>query len=333
MSRALPVGATADLPGRIFPGPATAPGSDGCAVCGPDAVTAVVRRLCEKGGVPCEDAKAIPWVSSANTVVLIPGAGLVARVARLGCLPRLRRELMIAALLDEAGVPVAAPAPAPPGVQLAVVGDQVIAWWRYVAGQRADWPQVAAAARRLHDVFVPQDARRWLGRLDPTAKLRGHARVPGALPEADRDAYRRYVADLGRRWSSSSLARQPEVLLHGDAHRDNAIASDDAVVLLDFEDTAIGPRLYDLRALFAFQRFGYCTPAETEGFLDAYGRPVPEGDTELLTDLRVAEMCGTYVALCAEYPHLIEQTRLRIASLTDRSLYPHWWTEWHEPEQ
>jgi hypothetical protein len=304
-----------------------------CGVCGREAVLRMVTGLCENAGVTCADAAAIGWVSSENSIILIPGARLVARVARLRFLPRLRRELMTAALLDDVGIPVALPAVAPPSGQLTVIGDQVITWWRYVAGQRTDWLQVASAIRRLHEIPVPPGALRWLGRLDPTAKLRRCARIPSALPEPDRAAYQRYVVDLAERWSASSMAREPGVLLHGDAHRDNAIAADGAVVLLDFEDAAIGPRLYDLRAPFALQRFGYCTAAEIEAFLDAYGRPVPGGDTELLADLKVAEMCGMYVALCADYPHVIEQTRLRIASLTDRSLYAEWWTEWHEPEQ
>jgi hypothetical protein len=58
-----------------IPGPDTL-GRDGCACCGPEAVVEMVTGLCEKAGVPCQDAKAIPWVSSQNTIILIPGAGL-----------------------------------------------------------------------------------------------------------------------------------------------------------------------------------------------------------------------------------------------------------------
>ncbi len=162
--------------------------------------------------------------------------------------------------------------------------------------------------------------------------MRHRARTPSTLPDRDRDAYTRYVARLAERWSASLISKQPGVLLHGDAHRDNAIVSKDAVVLIDFEDASIGPPLYDLRAPFAVHRLGSCTQAEIDALLVAYGQSAPEGEIELLADLKIAEMCGAYVALCARYPHIVEQTRVRIASLTDRSLYPDWWDKWHEPE-
>jgi hypothetical protein len=305
----------------------------GCAQCGLDAVLRLVTGLCEKAGVPCGDARPSEGVSSENEIILIPGAGLVARVTDVRFTARMRQELLVAGFLESAGIPVVVPAPAPPSAQLTVAGDRVITWWRFAPGQRASLPQVAARSARLHGLALPVPRYLRVARLDPTAAMRRHAKVSSMLPAADRDAYARHVQSLAQRWSASPLSRETGVMLHGDPHQDNAIAAEDGrVLLLDFEDVAIGPALYDLRAPIARVRMGELPERELDEFLTAYGRPVPEDGVDLVADVKIAGMCGAYVALSAKYPHIIEQTRLRIASLTDPSLYAGWWTRWHAPQ-
>lgn len=303
-----------------------------CEACGPDAVLRLVIGLCQGAGVPCADARPIPWVSSENEIVLIPSGGVVARVTDLRHLARMRRELQVARFLDEAGIPAVQPAPEPPSPQLTVLGDRVITWWTYVDGERPTLLQVAAALKQLHRVQLPVAQFVHLPRLDPCATMRRRAQGASSLPDADSAAYARYVAALAERWEASSLARAPEALLHGDPHQDNAIvAADGRVLLLDFEDVALGPALYDLRAPIARVRMGNLPEPELAEFFTAYG-PVPGGELDLAADLKIAAMCGAYIGLCQKYPHIVEQTRLRIRSLTDPSLYPQWWTKWQAPD-
>ena len=307
--------------------------SEDCVACGPDAVLRLVTGLCEQAGVPCGDARPVAWVSSENEIILVPSGGLVARVTDLRHLARMRRELHIARFLDSVGIPAVQPAPEPPSPQLAVAGDRVITWWRYVEGVRPSLPQVAGAIARLHEAPVPAPRDLPVARLDPTAALRRQARVASSLPDVERAAFARYVADLADRWEASSLAREPQVLLHGDPHQDNAIVDRDGrVLLLDFEDVALGPRLYDLRAPIARVRMGELPEQELTDFLTAYA-PVPDGERDLVAEVKIAQMCGGYVALCRRYPHIVAQTRVRIRSLTDPSLYPQWWTKWHGPDE
>lgn len=305
--------------------------SENCEACGPDAVLRTVRALCAAAGMPCEDAHPVAWVSSENEIILVPSGGVVARVTDLRYTARMRQELQVARFLDTVGIPAVQPAALPPSPQLTVVGDRVITWWQYIDGVRPSLPQVASALKLLHRVELPAPQDLHLPRLDPCAALHRHAHVASRLPGADRNAYIRHVEELTDRWKSSSLARQPEALLHGDPHQDNAILSGGQVLLLDFEDVALGPPLYDLRAPIARVRKGTLTPGELTEFLSAYG-PVPDGEWDLVADLKIAAMVGAYVGLCRKYPHIVEQTRLRIRSLTDPSLYPQWWTKWQGPD-
>lgn len=84
----------------------------------------IVARLCARARVPCQDARLVqPPVT--NAVVLLPQAGLVARIADAAHMVRMRRELEVCAWLGGRGIPVGSPATAAlPCPQLSVAGGR-----------------------------------------------------------------------------------------------------------------------------------------------------------------------------------------------------------------
>lgn len=304
----------------------------GCWACGPDAAVRAISYVCEQAEIPAADARVV-GMPGEITVVVLEKAGLVARVADLVRLGRLRRELLVATYLSGAGIPVASPAVACSCRQLAVVGDRVITWWTYEPGERADWPQLARVLRRLHEVPTPVPRYLALPRLDPFARLRSQLCAATGLASPDLDAFARHIGALSERWAASHLAQEPELeepetVLHGAAWPANTLAVGGRVHLLDLDHVAVGPIGYDLRALYAFGRLGWLDEKEIAEFRDGYGEPVSDADADLLADLHLVEMTGAYAALTAEYPHVLDQARLRIASLSDARLLPDWWMAW-----
>jgi Ser/Thr protein kinase RdoA (MazF antagonist) len=260
---------------------------DGCGSCGPDAALHLIQAVCEIAGTPADDARVVATAIGENTVVLLPSAGLVARVADLRHLPRLQKELLVARFLDGCGIPVAAPAEAPPCAQLEVFGDRVVTWWDYLSGPPAGFAQLGSVLRAVHELPVPRVGVRRLAvpRLEVFARLRRELRNAPGLPDRERTVLLGRASGLERRFEQSGLAREVGVVLHGDAHPANTVSVDGQARLLDFEDVALGPALYDLRIAFGFHRLGWIGEKDLDAFLDAYGQPVL-AELECLRGLR-----------------------------------------------
>src|SRR4029079_11290401 len=113
----------------------------------------------------------------------------------------------------------------------------------------------------------------WFGRLEPARLARSGELVARAVPA---------VSDLATRLAGRLVAthrsdRVP-VMLHGDCHPGNVLVREDAVSLLDLDQSGLGTPAADLGSLLARLRYGalvgepHADLAETlaAGFLDGY---------------------------------------------------------------
>jgi aminoglycoside phosphotransferase (APT) family kinase protein len=288
----------------------------------------IVEELCSSAGVTHADATVVQPPAD-NATIILPSAGLVARIAvDVTHLPRMRKELDVAAWFADRGVPAVRLAPSPPGGQLTIHRGRVVSWWRYLpSSERATTEQLAAALRRVHDQPGPAPA---IGRLDPFARIDHQIAAATGLDERERRRLHQHRNQFAERWAASPWPHHaPQVLVHGDAHVYNSLILEGQVHLLDFEDTALGPWPWDLATPVMYQRIGWMSPAELDATISAYGRdPQQIADFDLLVSIRMLRATCWYASRSGREPHVLDQVRLRIASLSDPSLLAGWCPGW-----
>ena len=287
----------------------------------------LVAGLCARAGVPCADAET-PQQPIMNAVVVLPAAGLVARVSARDRRPHMLRELRVAAWLRANGIPAGEPAPDPPRPQAEVTDGLAVTWWGYLPhAHKADAAQVCAMAARIHRLTAP---RGLLPAFDPFPVVRRAIEAASGMSEADREQMRALARDLEQQWISSRWPLYPPVVLHGDVHGTNVLATSVGIRVVDLEDAAMGPWPWDLTVYLAGREVGWIDEAELERALTAYGKdPRDEPGLDLLVQIRLLRMSAPVAAVTARAPTLAEQARLRIASVTDPGLREGWWWgEW-----
>lgn len=287
----------------------------------------IVRAVCARAGVPADDAVSVQPPAD-NATITLAGLGLVARIGvDASHIPRMRKELAVAAWLCEHGIAAVLPAARPPCPQLTVVGGRVLTWWQYLPGSgRASDEQLAAILRVVHDQPDPPTS---VPVLDPFARVEHQIAAATGLEKEEREALRACWRTLARRWDASHWARRPPVLVHGDAHPYNTLTVHGRVHLLDFEDTALGPWQWDMTGPCAYHRVGWMSASELHATLAAYGRdPRETEDFDLLVSIRMLRATCWYASRSGREPHVLDQVRLRIASLADPGLYSGWRPGW-----
>jgi hypothetical protein len=162
-------------------------------------------------------------------VLLRASGGAVFRhargIVRVGSDPGLPER---AALLADAGIPVELP--------LAAVGD--VSLWQDLEAGPPDFAAMGRTLRLLHERGTPVLE---LPRFDPVAWLEG--RIAGA------------PADLASALRGRLPAMPPgATLLHTDAHAGNFRCRDGIATLIDLEQLAAGPPLYDLTPVEVTER-------------------------------------------------------------------------------
>ena len=223
-----------------------------------------------------------------NLVVHLRPAPVVARVATY--LPLLRpapsraqrRDLQLATALHAAGARVLLPTDLlPPGPHSE--DGLSVAFWRWVE-VLPDRPTADVAGRTLADLLAV------LARVDP-----GWTGTPLDTPLDDLAVFAERGVGLGA--PAGLVARTAELTerlrpllvgevqpLHGDAHPGNLLATRAGWVWADLEDTAIGPRGWDVACLRRSQRL------DGRAAVDAV--PDPMTDEELRPFLLLRELHG-----------------------------------------
>ena len=154
--------------------------------------------------------------------------------------------------------------------------------------------------------------------LDPIATLR--ARIAAAPHDAHtRARLERRVEALAPRWVEAAAADPlGQALVHGDLHRENALAVGGAAVLVDLEMAGFGPASFDVvPTLVAHTRYGR-PAADVAAFLAGYGAD-PRGAPGLDVLVAVYELLVTtwVLAVLPQAPELAEEARVRLAGVLD----------------
>jgi hypothetical protein len=227
-----------------------------------------------------------------SVLVGLPGPAVLARVDRAELAGRASRQVAVARVLEDLGVPAvralddtvaglaAADRPTLGGKDGGGAPDGtegVVTFWRWEAvAPGAPGPaQVGALAGVLHRTTR---GRRELAALPPVDPLGAiEAQVAGCA--GDRDA--EVVVDLARRlapvWAAACAAEDP-VVVHGDLHADNVLLTDRGPVLADLELAGVGPPAYDVAPqVVAVRRYGR-PGGDLDAFRVAYGAGVPTAE-------------------------------------------------------
>lgn len=238
----------------------------------------VLARACNTAGIDPRSADGAELLAfGENAVFALPGAGLVARIARgPHVLERARREVAVARWLAEQDFPTVRPAEGVPG-QPVVVSDRPVTFWELLppADREPDVRDLAKLLKRLHALPRPPFA------LPPREPL---ALVETWLDSADAAVHlddRRFL--LSRR---DELAAEyagvvpvlPPGVIHGDALLRNVGVHGGRAMLLDLENVADDLRELDLILIpMAAVRYGLPEGA-AERFARKYGFDVTEWD-------------------------------------------------------
>lgn len=271
------------------------------------AATSAAVSVAASLGVSCAEPAIL--ADGANIVVRLSPAPVVAKVAastsavRADVASWLQRELDVASFLSEAGAPVLAPSPEVPAT--VHHGDgHVMSFWTYREPSARGLPDDATMGsmlRELHDVLRTYPAvQPVLAPLDdiPAFLARPHSKLSPADAAAIGDAFARLTAELGPTDGTGQA-------LHGDAGGGNLMATGDAWVWHDFEDTCFGPVTWDLAASTANQR------RNAARVLAAYGRQVDATQLRICEELRRLNLTVWY----SLYAERLPDCRQRAADL------------------
>lgn len=181
------------------------------------------------------------------------------------------REVRLAAVLTDAGVPVTGLAD-PTDQPWAVDGCVVTAWtWTGSSGP-ASAGALGALARTLRERTADGtgDAAD-LPAFDPIEAVLGAvAHLPAGDPEAR--FVRDRAAELAEGWLGAATTDPlGRAVVHGDLHPGNVVDGPSGPLLTDLELTGVGPSSYDAApAVVAVRRYGD-SPSEVDAFLAAFG--------------------------------------------------------------
>ncbi|MFC7757525.1 phosphotransferase enzyme family protein [Catellatospora bangladeshensis] len=291
---------------------------------GADEALAVVRRAL--AGTRFADADLTVLRPPAdNAVVAVPAAGLVARVGAVRARrERLRTELELATWCESRGIQTVRPAGSPPTEQLLQVDGRIVTWWQYLpTAERGTAQALGRLLRQLHRQPPP-----WpdLPPLNPWNRVRRQlSAAASGIPAADLAGLVDLRDELDRRWSASRWPAEPSAILHGDAHVGNTLSIAGQVHLLDFEDSCLGPRQWDIAYVIGSWRLGWLTDAEFDQFVAAYGDDLrDDADIDLLVDISLFRRTCWYASRASREPQIVDAVRHRIATLLDPSLRRDW---------
>jgi Ser/Thr protein kinase RdoA (MazF antagonist) len=216
-----------------------------------------------------------------NVLVHLAPSPVVARVPMTFTRARGRewveKELEVAALLHEAGAPVACPVRRVPAGPHERDGFLVTLWELVEHNREAELDAAAAGAglRRIHDTLADVDP----AGLEHFARLDEIERVVEPLPfgGGELEAFRRGLGAARKVVEGLDVPLQP---IHGDAHHGNVMRTSSGPLWGDFENVCLGPRELDLTCNELRARATGREPADDE-FLAGYG----DHDAELVERL------------------------------------------------
>ncbi|MFF4488622.1 phosphotransferase enzyme family protein [Streptomyces sp. NPDC001544] len=280
------------------------------------------RDVLAAAGVLPGPARDVRLLALGENAVFAAGE-LVVKVGRdAELLDRARRELDIAAWLDQAGVP-AVRAAEPEA--LLVDGHPVTVWHRLPDPVRpADPRDLAGLLRIVHALPSPSFTlapRDLLGGVERWLRLAGDAIDPADA------AYLRERRDGFAAAAAALTPHLPPGPIHGDALPRNVHVGPDGPVLVDLETFSADLREHDL-VVMALTRDRYGLPAEAyDSFTAAYGWDVREWEgCGVLRGARETASCAWVAQHAPSNPKALTEFRRRVASLRDGDETVRWFS-------
>ena len=208
---------------------------------------------------------------SHNTLVLLPEARVVAKVAPSRNVEALGRELAVGLHLAARGAPTVRPLPDGDAGPYELNGRVLTLWSYFPPAPAGEQPglELGRALRAFHEALADfaSPLPPFTEKVDDAAVLFADPTATPELPASDR----RLTAAIYDRLRSWLVTVGTGSRLHGEPHSDNVIWTLNGPVLVDFEAVCMGPAEWDL------------------GFLPEQARETfPERNDDLIASLRQA---------------------------------------------
>lgn len=285
----------------------------------------ILTTALSRTGIGAGPALASPIRIGENAVIRLPGSR-IARIARPGQTAAAEREVTIARLLADNGIPAVRALDIDQPVD--VEGRAVTFWEELAAHTPGTITDVARLLRALHDLPLPTEATA-LGRLDPFVRLDERIADAATLADDDRRWLRDHLAGLRNEWQELPGGLE-ERLVHGDAWVGNtARFIDGSACLLDLERCSIGRPEWDLvSTAIKTTSFAWVPTEDYEGFVEIYGHDVtcwPGFAT--MRDIRELRMALYFAQHAPRDPAMHTEALLRLECLQGlRGSRPWPWT-------
>jgi len=229
----------------------------------------MVEEAASRANLNDADAAVLRVRSSIH--VELPHEDVVARVEGPGGQELALRQVVVARALAARDTPVARLVL--PEIQPLLIGDGAVTLWRRLRSVAVPtFEAMGRAVRAIHDATA-ESRPKGVPPIDPFGQVRAFLGSPSSWSGsvAIKELQRR-SDELAARWRGGTRDDPlGKVVVHGDPHLDNAIVSETGLVLLDLEDSGVGPASWDFTPLsVGVERFGL--PSEDfRRFVAGYG--------------------------------------------------------------
>ncbi len=274
----------------------------------------VAAEAGRQAGVDVLDARVLRVRSSVH--VELPRAGVVARVEAPGNEELAHTQVWAARLLADRGAPVARLFRHE--LQPILLGDAAVTLWRRLRSVHAlRLEALGRSVRALHEATrdaLPPDSIA----LDPFVRIRSDLDLSTSWSGSkESEALLRRLEALEAEWPSATR-EDPlgTVLVHGDVHADNAMVTEDGLVLIDLEDAGIGPASWDFvpQAVGA-RRYGL-PPERYREFVGGYGsEPGDWPGLDLMCQVYEFLVTAWAMRCSADSPRLAAEASIRVEGL------------------
>lgn len=260
-----------------------------------------------------------------NALYRLNGEGIVVRIGR--SVEASQKEVRVARWLASYGFP--ATRLASDLVQPVVAEGFGVTFWELI-DEAAEPVDIADLGRILHGLHqLPSLESLDLPEFQPMSKLQARldAVRPGYLADDDISFMRKRQEELEQEFSCLEFDFAFGAI-HGDAHTGNLMrdASSGAVLLIDFEDFAWGPREWDVSvASVRHVAFNWESDDEYRRYVEAYGwDPITWSGFPVLRAIRELNMTTWLMQLLGQSAEIDAEVRKRVRDLRDQKAPREW---------
>lgn len=270
-----------------------------------------------------DDQDAVLLHHRSNTVYLLPREQVIARLAPATPLRRERAESAVAVTRWLAGEPNPIALAPLPGDQPVITNEAIATFWPcQPTTPPPSLGDLGELLRRLHaspPPPFPLPPYRPLHRLREALDI-DEARQDPILPAGDRGWLRARATVVVEEFSATDFPLGVG-LVHGDAHSENLVRLDSGWVLIDWDQTCLGPRELDLRT--GLPDHFHQPETDRSAFFTAYGYDLTQRpEWRPLRDIAELHSLSSYIRLGPTKPAAGAELAKRVSSLRsgDRSV-------------